>query len=123
MPMKLRQQLFKHVDLVDVSDPFDVGDIGHAIMADGRVQIIGKRTGLERCSRATRQGGQAGEHAGRANHPGSPRWFDRARLRSVSPSCAGARAQATRRAAAALTPANRGRRAARGQVEASPANV
>ena len=35
-------KLFKRVELVDVSDPFDLGDIGHAIMDDGRVQIIGK---------------------------------------------------------------------------------
>ena len=33
---------FKHVELVDMSSPFDLGDIGHAIMDDGRVQIIGK---------------------------------------------------------------------------------
>ena len=25
-----------------MSSPFDLGDIGHAIMDDGRVQIIGK---------------------------------------------------------------------------------
>ena len=64
MPMKF-PKLFKRVELVDVSDPFDVGDIGHAIMDDGRVQIIGKERALS-VARGQQSGRPAAEQTQRA---------------------------------------------------------